>query len=158
PFTWTRFSKAPSPPICRCSSRRASSSPSTARPPRRWGSRSRWSCLSWLTRSSNRRRSMHRRSFLTLLGASTAAWPLAARAQQDGRVRRVAILLAYPPTDAEWQARVRALREELAKLGWIAGRNIQFDVRWTTDNMDLVRANVANVVELNPDVIVTSGG
>jgi putative tryptophan/tyrosine transport system substrate-binding protein len=99
---------------------------------------------------------MQRRAFITLLGGAAAAWPLAARAQQ--RVRRVAILFAYPPTDAEYQARVQALRDELAKLGWIANRNIQFDVRWTTDNMDLVRANVANVVELNPDVIVTSGG
>src|SRR5262245_6238913 len=86
--------------------------------------------------------SMHRRSVLTLLGTSAVAtaWPLAARAQQAG-MRRVAILLAYPPTDAEWQARVQALRDELAKLGWIANRNVQFDVRWTTDNMDLVRAN-----------------
>src|SRR5437016_4736773 len=101
---------------------------------------------------------LQRREFITLLGGAAAAWPLAARAQQDARIRRVAILLAYPPTDVEWQARVQALRDELAKFGWIANRNIQFDVRWTTDNIDLVRANVANVVELNPDVIVTSGG
>jgi putative tryptophan/tyrosine transport system substrate-binding protein len=101
---------------------------------------------------------MKRREVVTILGGAAAAWPLAARAQQDGRMRRVAILLAYPPTDAEWQARVQALRDELAKLGWTRDRNIQFDVRWTTDNMDLVRANAANVVELKPDVIVTSGG
>jgi putative ABC transport system substrate-binding protein len=101
---------------------------------------------------------MQRREFITLLGGAAAAWPLAARAQQDARIRRVAILLAYPPTDLEWQARVQALRDELAKLGWTRDRNVQFDVRWTTDNMDLVRANAANIVELKPDVIVTIGG
>src|SRR5439155_4318475 len=103
-------------------------------------------------------RSIRRREFITLLGGAASAWPLAAGAQQDARIRRVAILLAYPPTDLEWQARVQALRDELAKLGWTRDRNVQFDVRWTTDNMDLVRANAANIVELKPDVIVTIGG
>jgi putative ABC transport system substrate-binding protein len=101
---------------------------------------------------------MRRRAFITLLGGAAAAWPLAARAQQDARIRRVAVLFAYPPTDAEYQARVQVLRDELAKLGWTRDRNIQFDVRWTTDNMDLVRAHAANIVELRPDVIITSGG
>jgi putative ABC transport system substrate-binding protein len=101
---------------------------------------------------------MRRREFIALLGGTAVAWPLAARAQQDGRMRRVAILMAYPPTDVEYQARVQLLRDELAKLGWARDRNIQFDVRWTTDNMDLVRANAANIVELKPDVIVALGG
>src|SRR5437764_11332477 len=101
---------------------------------------------------------LHRRSFVSLLGTSAAVWPLVvARAQQDGRMRRVAILFAYPPTDVEYQARLRVLRDELAKLGWINDRNLQFDMRWTTDNMEMVRAHATNIVELKPDVIVSVG-
>jgi putative ABC transport system substrate-binding protein len=100
---------------------------------------------------------MRRRQLMTLLGGA-AAWPLAARAQQSERMRRVAILTPYPPTDAEMQGRVRVLRQELERLGWTAGVNIQFDERWTTDNMDLVRANASGLLELNPDVVVANGG
>ena len=81
---------------------------------------------------------MKRREFLGALGGAAAAWPLGAGAQQPpgDRMRRVAILMPFPPTDGEMQGRVRALRQELGKLGWTAGVNIQFDERWTTDNMD----------------------
>ena len=99
---------------------------------------------------------MKRRDFITLLGGA-AAWPLAARAQQGERVRRIGILMPYPPTNAEMQARVRAFREELRKRGWAASVNAQFDERWTSDNMDFVRSAAANLVELNPDVILASG-
>src|SRR6516165_727835 len=100
---------------------------------------------------------MKRREFITLVGGAAAAWPLAASAQQGERMRRIGILMPYPPTDAEYPARVDALRQELQRLGWTRGDNIEFDERWTTDNMDLVRANAANLVELKPDVIVTLG-
>jgi putative tryptophan/tyrosine transport system substrate-binding protein len=100
---------------------------------------------------------MQRRDFITLLSGA-AAWPLAARAQQAPRQRRIGILMPYPPSDTEWQSRVGALRQELQRLGWTPGGNIEFDERWTTDNMDLVRANAANLVELKPDIIVTLGG
>ena len=96
-----------------------------------------------------------RECILTLGGA--AAWPLAARAQPE-RMRRVGILMPFLPTDTEWQSRVGALRQELQRLGWTRGGNIEFDERWTTDNMDLVRANCANLVELHPDAIVAVGG
>src|SRR5262245_19204376 len=99
---------------------------------------------------------MKRRDFISLLGGA-AGWPLAARAQQAERMRRVGILMPYPPTDLEFQERVRAFRDELAKLGWTRDRNIQFDVRWTTDNMEMVRAHAANIVELQPDLIVSIG-
>jgi ABC-type uncharacterized transport system substrate-binding protein len=99
---------------------------------------------------------MQRRDFIRLLGGA-AAWPLAARAQQPDRVRRVGILMPYLPTDTEMQRRVSALRQELQKSGWTRGRNIEFDERWTTDNLDLVRANAANLVELKPDAIVAQG-
>ena len=102
---------------------------------------------------------MKRREFITLLGGATVApWPMAARGQQAANVRRVALLMPYPPTDAVFQDRVRVLRDELARLGWTRGRNIQFDERWTGDNMDLIRSHAANIVELKPDVIVASGG
>jgi putative ABC transport system substrate-binding protein len=100
---------------------------------------------------------LRRRRFLTLLGGVAAAWPLAARAQQGERVRRIGILMPFPPTNAEIQARVRAFREELRKRGWAAGVNAQFDERWTSDNMDLIRSAAANLVELNPDVILAAG-
>jgi putative ABC transport system substrate-binding protein len=99
---------------------------------------------------------MKRREFITLLGGA-AAWPLAARAQQGERLRRIGILMPFPPTNAEAQARVRAFREELRKRGWAAGVNAQFDERWTGDNMDLIRSAAANLVELNADVILAQG-
>jgi putative ABC transport system substrate-binding protein len=97
-----------------------------------------------------------RREFITLLSGA-AVWPLAARAQQ-GRTRRIGILMAYRPSDTEMRARFNALQQELQILGWTKGVNIQFDERWTTDDMELVRANAANMVELNPDVIIATGG
>ena len=88
---------------------------------------------------------MRRRKFITLLGGAAAAWPLPARARQAGqRMPRIGILMPYPKGDAEVQARVQAFRQELARLGWSKGSNVQFDERWSTDNMDLVRADAAN--------------
>ena len=101
---------------------------------------------------------MRRREFITLISGAAAAWPLAAWAQQRGGIRRIGILMPYPPNDTVNQSRVGALRQELQRLGWTRGANIEFDERWTTDNMDLVRANAANLVELKPDVIVATGG
>jgi putative ABC transport system substrate-binding protein len=101
---------------------------------------------------------MRRREFIGLIGGVAATWPLAAHAQQGGRMRRVGILMPFSPSDKEMQDRVQALKKELQNRGWTAGVNVQFDERWTTDNMDLVRANAANLVELKPDVIVALGG
>src|SRR5262245_52892204 len=98
-----------------------------------------------------------RREFIALLGGAAAAWPLAVRAQQPA-MRRIGILMPYPPTDMEVQARVRVFREELRKKGWATRVNVQFDERWTTDNMDLIRAAVANLAELSPDAILAVGG
>jgi putative ABC transport system substrate-binding protein len=100
---------------------------------------------------------IRRREFIALLGGTATSWPLATRAQQTDRVRRIGILTPYPPGDLEMQARVRAFREELRKLGWASGVNAQFDERWTGDNMDLIRAAALNLVELNPDAILADG-
>src|SRR5262245_55699419 len=98
-----------------------------------------------------------RREFITLLGGAAAVWPLAARAQQLHRTRLVGILMPFPESDAAQQTRFRVFWEELTKLGWSEWSNVQFDARWTTDNMDLVRAAAADLVKLKPDVIVSVG-
>ena len=98
-----------------------------------------------------------RRELLAALGGAVA-WPFAARAQQRGRVQRVGILMPYPKGDSENEARIRAFKRELARLGWTEGGNIQFDEHWTADNMDRVRAEAAALVASNPDIIVTTGG
>lgn len=100
---------------------------------------------------------MRRREFLGILGAAASAWPLVARAQQTERMRRVGILMPYPPGDAEMQSRVRVFREELRTKGWASGVNVQFDERWTIDRMDLIRSTATNLVELKPDAIMAVG-
>jgi putative tryptophan/tyrosine transport system substrate-binding protein len=99
---------------------------------------------------------MRRREFIAGLGGA-AAWPVVARAQQPHRVRLVGILAPYPESDTLAKARVRAFRQGLAKHGWSEGSDVKFDERWTSDDMDRVRAAAANLVELQPDVIACSG-
>jgi len=101
---------------------------------------------------------MRRREFIIFLSGAVAACPLIARAQQSERMRRVGILMPYSPSDREIQNRVQALKEELRNRGWTTGVNVQFDERWTTDNMDLIRAAATNLVELKPNVVVAIGG
>jgi len=97
-------------------------------------------------------RQWKRREFITLLGGA-AAWPLAARAQQADRMRRVGVLMGV--TDgAEGQARVKGLQQGLQELGWIEGRNVRIDYRWTGGDGTRVRAYAAELVKLSPDVIV----
>jgi len=97
-----------------------------------------------------------RREFITLVGGA-AAWPITARAQQSSRVKRVGILMPYPKGDAEYGARVQAFQQELEKLGWVHG-TVQFDERWTADNMDVVRAEAASLIASNPDAVLATGG
>jgi putative tryptophan/tyrosine transport system substrate-binding protein len=100
---------------------------------------------------------MNRREFITLLGGA-AAWPLAARAQQPERVRRIGVLVASTADDPEAQARVAAFAEALSQLGWTDGRNLQIDVRWATTNADGLRRHAAELAALGPDVIVAATG
>ena len=81
---------------------------------------------------------MKRREFITLLG-SAAAWPLAARAQQPGGMRRIGVLMGYAEGDAEGQAYVAAFREGLQKLGWTEGRTFRIDIRWGTPDLESVQ-------------------
>jgi putative ABC transport system substrate-binding protein len=97
---------------------------------------------------------MRRRDFITLLG-SAAAWPLAARAQQPARMRRIGVLMNVAVHDPEAQATIAQLRQGLRELGWIEGRNVTIDYRLgAAGNADLQRRYVAELVALGPDVIV----
>jgi putative tryptophan/tyrosine transport system substrate-binding protein len=100
---------------------------------------------------------MRRRAFIAGLGCA-AACPVAIRAQQRERMRRVGILMPYPRSDVESRAYVEALRQDLRKLGWVEGRTIRFDEYWTTDDMDLVRKEAAELIQSKPDVVVATGG
>jgi ABC-type uncharacterized transport system substrate-binding protein len=101
---------------------------------------------------------MNRREFVTLLGGAANAWPLAVRAQQGERVRRIGVLVASPADDAEFQARVAAFKEGLAQLGWTEGRNVRIDTRWATTNADDLRKHAAELAASTPDVLVGASG
>jgi putative tryptophan/tyrosine transport system substrate-binding protein len=99
---------------------------------------------------------MRRREFITLLGGAAAAWPLAARAQQPERVRRIGVLMAFAESDREAQSWVAAFREELSKLGWTGGRNIEIDTRWATADVESMQRFAKELVALQSDLILTS--
>jgi putative tryptophan/tyrosine transport system substrate-binding protein len=99
---------------------------------------------------------MMRREFITLLVGAAAAWPIAARAQRD-RLARIAVWIGAPETDPQGQRRATALREALRDLGWIEGRNIAIEYHWAVIDGEQVRAETAELVSRNPDVIVTTG-
>jgi putative ABC transport system substrate-binding protein len=100
---------------------------------------------------------MKRREFIALLGGAAAAWPLATRAQQSERSRRVVVLVPATADDPVWQARLGAFLQELALLGWTIGRNVQIDVRWGTPNIPELRKQAAEMAALAPDVILAGG-
>ncbi|HSR76374.1 MAG TPA: ABC transporter substrate-binding protein [Xanthobacteraceae bacterium] len=100
---------------------------------------------------------MKRREFITLLGGSAAAWPLAARAQQPERMRRIGVLFSgFSDTDPEPQARVEAFRRQLQDVGWIEGRNVHIDLRIGAGNAERVRAYAQELVGMRPDVLAAN--
>ena len=100
---------------------------------------------------------MKRREFIALLGGAAAGWPLAARAQQPERMRRIGILLAATADDAEFQAWVGAFLQGLALLGWTIGRNVRVDTRWATPKPAEIRRHAGELAALAPEVIVATG-
>jgi putative ABC transport system substrate-binding protein len=102
-------------------------------------------------------RIMRRREFITLLGGTAAAWPLAARAQQPDRMRRIGVLMNLAADDPEAPARVAAFAQGLQELGWTMGRNVGIDYRWGAGVADLYRRYGAELVALTPDLILASG-
>jgi putative ABC transport system substrate-binding protein len=99
---------------------------------------------------------MRRREFITLLGGAAMAWPLAARAQQPERMRRVSLLLGLGEKDPETNDRIKAFRLGMRDLGWIEGRNVQVDYRFAGTNLELINKHVAELITLAPDVIVAN--
>ena len=100
---------------------------------------------------------MNRREFITLLGGATASWPLAARAQQPERIRRIGVLMNRAANDAEGQDGIAAFRQALQQLGWSDGSNVQIDIRWSENDLDRIRRNATELVALAPDVILAPG-
>jgi putative tryptophan/tyrosine transport system substrate-binding protein len=99
---------------------------------------------------------MRRREFIAAIGSAAVGWPLAVRAQQPNRVRRIGALLAYPESDPDAQSWVSAFRQELGKLGWAEGSNIHIDVRWATADVQSIETCAKELVALQPDFILTS--
>jgi putative tryptophan/tyrosine transport system substrate-binding protein len=100
---------------------------------------------------------VRRRDFIRAMAGSAAAWPLAARAQQPDRQRRIGVLLPAPADDPDYQAWVEAFRQALQELGWIDGRNVRIDIRWATVNVAGIRKHAAELAALAPDAILAPG-
>jgi putative tryptophan/tyrosine transport system substrate-binding protein len=98
---------------------------------------------------------MRRREFIALLGAATTAWPLAARAQSAGQMRRVGVLENLSADDPEAQARIGAFHQGLQDSGWSIGRNVRIDYRWATDQSKIPEY-AAELVALRPSVILAN--
>ena len=94
---------------------------------------------------------MKRRDFITLLGGAAVAWPLAARAQAE-RMRRLGVLMSVAD-DSEGQASIKPFQQTLQELGWVEGRNIQIDYRWTEGDAKRIPRYASELVALRPDVI-----
>jgi putative ABC transport system substrate-binding protein len=101
---------------------------------------------------------MKRRELIALLVGAAAAWPLAARAQRDERIRRVGVLMASAADDPEFRARMAAFQEALGQLGWSEGRNLRIEPRWATTNPDDIRRHATELVALAPEVILAGTG
>jgi putative tryptophan/tyrosine transport system substrate-binding protein len=98
---------------------------------------------------------VERRGFITFLGGA-AAWPLAARAQQPQRVRRVGVLMAYGDGDPYARALLAVFAQGLSDLGWVEGHNLRIDVRWARDSTDRMLALGKELIDLQPDVILAN--
>jgi putative ABC transport system substrate-binding protein len=100
---------------------------------------------------------MRRREFITLVGGVAVAWPLAARAQQPERIRRIGVLLPLATDDTEGKVRITAFLQRLQQLGWTDGRNVRIDFRWGGGDADNIRKHAVELAALTPDVIFATG-
>jgi putative ABC transport system substrate-binding protein len=101
---------------------------------------------------------IRRREVIMLLGGAAVSWPLAARAQQAERMRRIGVITGGDtPDDPDMQARMSAFLEVLRQSGWSDGRNLRIDYRWPVGDADRIRRHATELVELAPDVILTTG-
>src|SRR6266852_4630443 len=99
---------------------------------------------------------MRRREFIAGLGGAAVAWPLTASAQQDGRVRRIGVLMNAAATEPEFQSYLAAFSQGLRQLGWTEGQNLRVDVRWNAGDAALSRLYAAQLIGLMPDVILAN--
>ena len=99
---------------------------------------------------------MRRRRFISLFGGAVV-WPLVARAQQGGQMRRIGVLLPATADDATFQARVGAFLQGLQQLGWSIGKNVQVDIRWATPDAEVVRRHATELAAQTPQVILAFG-
>src|SRR5262249_8886191 len=97
-----------------------------------------------------------RREFITLIGGAAATWPLAGRAQQGERMRRIGVLMTTAADDAEGQARIAAFLQGLQQSGWTVGGNVRIDIRYGADNA-ATRKHAGDLASLAPDVILANG-
>jgi putative ABC transport system substrate-binding protein len=100
---------------------------------------------------------MRRRDFISLAGGAAVAWPVAARAQQPERMRRIGVLMLYPENDPAGQLRATAFRQGLEKLGWTVGRNLQIDYLWGVGDADWIQSVAVQLLRRAPDVILANG-
>jgi putative ABC transport system substrate-binding protein len=100
---------------------------------------------------------MKRRDFIALLGGAAVGWPLAARAQPAERVRRIGLLMNLAEADPQSQARIAAFVQGLRELGWVEGRNLRIDYRWSASDVERNRKNAGELAVLAPDVLVGWG-
>src|SRR5215831_15409826 len=98
-----------------------------------------------------------RRELIVTLGGAAAAWPLAARAQQGDRVRRIGVLMWLDENDPGAKSDLSAFTQALAGLGWTGDRNVRMDLRWAGDDINRMRALAQELVGLQPDIIVARG-
>jgi putative ABC transport system substrate-binding protein len=99
---------------------------------------------------------INRRDFIAGLGGGAAPWPLAARAQQGDRVRRIGVLMPFDENEPVAKARLSAFTQALAQMGWTDGRNVRMELRWHGDDNNRIRALAHELVSLQPEIIVTS--
>jgi ABC-type uncharacterized transport system substrate-binding protein len=99
---------------------------------------------------------IRRREFLTLVAGTAAAWPMAARAQQVGGARRIGVLMNGVAAQAVYQSYLTAFVQGLRQLGWIEGKNVRLDIRWSAGDAQLASIYAAQLVGLMPDVILTA--
>src|SRR5262245_47909621 len=100
---------------------------------------------------------MRRREFIKVIGGLGVGWPLASRAQQTERVRRIGVLMPIAADDPEGKARLTAFQQGLQQLGWTDGRNVRIETRWSKGNADETRKYAAELATLSPDVILATG-
>src|SRR5499427_2192490 len=101
---------------------------------------------------------MQRRQFISLLGGTAAAWPLAARAQQGEPMRRIGVLMSAVEGDQRGLESITAFAQGLAELGWTVGRNVRIEYRWGAGDLDRFRRYAAELIALSPDVVLATAG